>query len=139
MNIKIVGTNSSNKIKLIKNVKKSLSTLKSTSNPTNKHFNNQFIIFHKEMQSNNDTERWIYMKAAVVYAKICVTFSCQFMENRKILLCQTKEDFRHHKYHYLFCKNSYLLFHNIPQVTSAQLYCVMYSPWNAGIPVCRKQ
>ena len=28
MNIKIVGTNSSNKIKLIKNVKKSLSTLK---------------------------------------------------------------------------------------------------------------
>ena len=30
MNIKIVGTNSSNKIKLIKNVKKSLSTLKHT-------------------------------------------------------------------------------------------------------------
>ena len=34
MNIKIVGTNSSNKIKLIKNVKKSLSTLKLDFNPT---------------------------------------------------------------------------------------------------------
>lgn len=34
MNIKIVGTNSSNKIKLIKNVKKSLSTLKLDFTPT---------------------------------------------------------------------------------------------------------